>query len=111
MATREATCHCGQLSLTVDGEPFAVSICNCLACQRRTGSAFGMQAGFKADQVAVEGPQYGAPDAVHEQRPVGVTFHGLRRERRQRRQGREGQGSAEGAPDEPTAHPSGLHAK
>ena len=55
MATREATCHCGQLRLTVDGEPFAVSICNCLACQRRTGSAFGMQAGFKADRVTVEG--------------------------------------------------------
>ena len=55
MATREATCHCGQLRLTVDGEPFAVSICNCLACQRRTGSAFGMQAGFKANQVTVEG--------------------------------------------------------
>ena len=34
---------------------FAVSICNCLACQRRTGSAFGMQAGFKADQVQVAG--------------------------------------------------------
>jgi hypothetical protein len=33
----------------------AVSICNCLACQRRTGSAFGMQAGFTADQVRVEG--------------------------------------------------------
>jgi len=55
MATREATCHCGQLRLSVDGEPFAVSICNCLACQRRTGSAFGMQAGFKADEVTVEG--------------------------------------------------------
>ena len=55
MATREATCHCGQLRLTADGEPFAVSICNCLACQRRTGSAFGMQAGFKANQVSVEG--------------------------------------------------------
>ena len=55
MATREASCHCGQLRLTVDGEPFAVSICNCLACQRRTGSAFGMQAGFKADRVTVEG--------------------------------------------------------
>jgi hypothetical protein len=55
MATREATCHCGQLRLTIEGEPFAVSICNCLACQRRTGSAFGMQAGFKADQVTVEG--------------------------------------------------------
>jgi hypothetical protein len=55
MATREAACHCGQLRLEVDGEPFAVSICNCLACQRRTGSAFGMQAGFKADQVQVAG--------------------------------------------------------
>src|SRR6476619_2554820 len=55
MATREAACHCGQLRLEVDGEPFSVSICNCLACQRRTGSAFGMQAGFKRDQVAVSG--------------------------------------------------------
>ena len=55
MATREAACHCGQLRLEVTGEPFAVSICNCLACQRRTGSAFGMQAGFKADQVQVLG--------------------------------------------------------
>ena len=55
MATRLAACHCGQLHLVVEGEPFAVSICHCLACQRRTGSAFGMQAGFKADQVQVVG--------------------------------------------------------
>ena len=55
MASREAACHCGQLRLEVAGDPFAVSICNCLACQRRTGSAFGMQAGFKADQVQVVG--------------------------------------------------------
>jgi hypothetical protein len=55
MSTREAACHCGQLRLEVSGEPRAVSICNCLACQRRTGSAFGMQAGFKADQVKVSG--------------------------------------------------------
>src|SRR6187200_2840403 len=55
MADREAACHCGQLRLEVSGEPFAVSICNCLACQRRTGSAFGMQAGFKAEQVQVAG--------------------------------------------------------
>ncbi len=47
MATREAACHCGQLRLEVEGEPFAVSICNCLACQRRTGSAFGMQGGSR----------------------------------------------------------------
>jgi hypothetical protein len=55
MASREAACHCGQLRLEVTGDPFAVSICNCLACQRRTGSAFGMQAGFKAEQVQVTG--------------------------------------------------------
>lgn len=52
---REATCLCGQLRLGVRGEPFAVSICNCLACKRTTGSAFGMQAGFKVDQVRIDG--------------------------------------------------------
>jgi hypothetical protein len=55
MHSREAACHCGQLRVQVTGDPFAVSICNCLACQRRTGSAFGMQAGFKAEQVQVTG--------------------------------------------------------
>lgn len=55
MRVREAACHCGQLRLRVVGEPFAVSICNCLDCQRRTGSAFGMQAGFRADRVEVDG--------------------------------------------------------
>jgi hypothetical protein len=49
--TREATCHCGQLRLAVDGDPFVVSICNCRACQRRTGSAFGMQAAFNGNQA------------------------------------------------------------
>jgi hypothetical protein len=52
---REATCHCGQLRLVATDEPLAVSICHCLACQRRTGSAFGIQAGFKAEQVEISG--------------------------------------------------------
>lgn len=55
MATREAACHCGQLRLAVDGDPFVVGICNCLACQRRTGSAFGMQAAFEPPQVEIFG--------------------------------------------------------
>jgi hypothetical protein len=55
MPEREAACHCGQLALHVAGDPLVVSICHCLACQRRTGSAFAMQAGFRADQVRVEG--------------------------------------------------------
>jgi hypothetical protein len=55
MAAREAACLCGQLRLKVDGDPWIVSICHCLACQRRTGSAFGMQAAFRPDQVQIMG--------------------------------------------------------
>jgi hypothetical protein len=55
MPTREAACHCGQLRLEVDGDPFVVGICHCLACQRRTGSAFGMQSAFTPDQVQIVG--------------------------------------------------------
>src|SRR5687768_1386922 len=55
VATREAACHCGQLQLEVGGDPFWVSLCHCNACQRRTGSAFGMQAGFRHRQVQVVG--------------------------------------------------------
>ena len=52
---REAICQCGQLRVTTTGDPAAVAICNCLACQRRTGSAFGLQAKFDRGQVAVSG--------------------------------------------------------
>jgi hypothetical protein len=55
VATREAACHCGQLRLEVAGDPFVVSVCNCLACQRRTGSAFGVQAGYETGQVEING--------------------------------------------------------
>jgi hypothetical protein len=55
MTARQAACHCGQLRLEVTGDPFVVSICHCLDCQRRTGSAFGMQAAFRPDQVQVVG--------------------------------------------------------
>jgi hypothetical protein len=39
----------------VEGDPIRVSICHCLACQRRTGSAFGVQARFASDRVRVVG--------------------------------------------------------
>ena len=57
MATRDAACHCGQLRLVAEGDPIRVSMCHCLACQRRTGSAFGIQARFPADRVGVSGRQ------------------------------------------------------
>ena len=55
MSTRQAACHCGQLRVTVEGDPIRVSACHCLACQQRTGSAFGVQGRFRPEQVTVEG--------------------------------------------------------
>jgi hypothetical protein len=55
MTTREAACNCGQLRLVAEGEPVRTSVCHCLACQRRTGSAFGFQARFPRDRVHTSG--------------------------------------------------------
>lgn len=48
MSTRSASCYCGQLQIEVRGEPRAVGVCHCLACQKRTGSVFAALAGFAA---------------------------------------------------------------
>jgi hypothetical protein len=53
--TRTASCSCGQLTLTTRSEPIRVSICHCLACQRRTGSVFGAQARFERSSVTISG--------------------------------------------------------
>lgn len=55
MQNRIASCSCGQLTAEVKGEPLRVSICHCLACQRRTGSVFGMQARFPSENVSISG--------------------------------------------------------
>jgi hypothetical protein len=55
MTTRYAACSCEQLRLTAEGEPVRISMCHCLACQRRTGSAFGVQARFEEERVQIEG--------------------------------------------------------
>jgi hypothetical protein len=39
----------------VQGEPVRISVCHCLACQRRTGSAFGFQARFARDRARIIG--------------------------------------------------------
>jgi hypothetical protein len=52
---QQGSCSCGQLRVSCLGEPARISICHCLDCQKRTGSAFGYQARFPADQVTIEG--------------------------------------------------------
>ena len=51
----EARCQCGQLKVTVPGPTLAVVACHCIACQRRTGSPFGVAAYYPHDEVVVEG--------------------------------------------------------
>lgn len=36
-------------------DPLRVSICHCHACQRRTGSVFGVQARFREEAVVIRG--------------------------------------------------------
>jgi hypothetical protein len=55
MTSRRAECSCGQLNATVEGDPIRISMCHCLACQRRTGSIFGAQARFPRANVATFG--------------------------------------------------------
>ncbi len=52
---RRAACPCGAVVAEVTGEPVRVAVCHCLDCQRRTGSAFSVNARFARDRVAVTG--------------------------------------------------------
>ena len=73
-ARRTAGCACGQLSITVQGEPLRVGICSCLQCQRRTGSLFGAGSFFDMAQVVETS---GAERTYTRQGDSGrsVTFH------------------------------------
>jgi hypothetical protein len=55
MVTRRAECSCGQLSATCAGEPVRISVCHCLDCKRRTGSAFSFNVRFAEDGVSIQG--------------------------------------------------------
>ena len=70
---RIARCHCGALSVRCEGEPTTVSLCHCLACQRRTGSTHSIAAFFPREAVSVEGEArtFTRPS----DRGFDVTFH------------------------------------
>lgn len=55
MTERTASCSCGRLTAVVRGAPLRVTVCHCLACQRRTGSVFGVQARFRREDVTLHG--------------------------------------------------------
>jgi hypothetical protein len=53
---RTASCLCGDLSITVEGDPARVNMCSCAECQRRSGSTYQVGAFFDESQMkSVEG--------------------------------------------------------
>jgi len=52
---RAATCRCGQLRVECIGEPIRISVCHCLACQKRSGSAFAVQARWPDEKITLTG--------------------------------------------------------
>ena len=55
MTQRSARCTCGRLTATTSADPIRISVCHCLACQRRSGSVFAAQARFPTSAVTVAG--------------------------------------------------------
>lgn len=55
MKIREASCRCGQLRARCTGEPVRVSVCHCLNCQKRSGSAFAAQARWPDTSIEMTG--------------------------------------------------------
>jgi hypothetical protein len=55
MTTRTASCRCGQIRAIATGDPVRVSVCHCLDCKKRSGSAFAVQARWPAERVKFEG--------------------------------------------------------
>jgi len=51
--THEGGCLCGASRYAVTGEPLRVTVCHCTYCQRRTGSAFAVEAVFDKSQVSM----------------------------------------------------------
>jgi hypothetical protein len=52
---RIAQCGCGKLVAETQGEPDFISMCHCLACQKRSGSPLGIGAFFKRENVKIAG--------------------------------------------------------
>ena len=50
-----ASCSCGQLTIDYDGEIAKTSICHCFECQKRTGSAFGIQVRLETAKISIQG--------------------------------------------------------
>jgi hypothetical protein len=49
-------CVCGSVRYTCAGAPERVTVCHCLWCQRRTGTAFGTEVVFREQDISFSAP-------------------------------------------------------
>ncbi len=54
---RKASCHCGRLTVTCDGDPALIAMCHCELCQRRTGTSYNLGAWFGRTDVEIRGEE------------------------------------------------------
>lgn len=52
---RTASCSCNLVTIRCKGDPIRTSICHCFECQKRTGSVFGVQARYLAENTIIDG--------------------------------------------------------
>jgi hypothetical protein len=52
---RQGGCICGAVRFETTGDPRGMSVCHCRWCQRRTGTAFGTEVIFRAEDVRMLG--------------------------------------------------------
>ena len=55
MTARTARCDCGQLTVRTFADPYAMVICHCRACQRRTGAPYGLGVYMQAADAKIDG--------------------------------------------------------
>jgi hypothetical protein len=53
--SRTASCGCGRLTATAQGEPIDIYLCSCRDCQRLSGSSYSYGAIYPPDAVTIAG--------------------------------------------------------
>ena len=48
---QQGGCVCGQIRYSLTSLPLRATICHCTWCQKRTGSAFGVELVFEKNQI------------------------------------------------------------
>ena len=70
---RVASCSCGGLTATCQGDPELVALCHCTACQKRTGAPYGIAAFYRRSSVGISG-QHSSYERSSDS-GFGIVFH------------------------------------